>query len=166
VTNTIECFRDKDDIWGAGVSVSQELPAVYAIRNMNKMVIYDGDKPWTNDGLTTVRYGVKDNWIWSKQKPSEAWAACLYPKTNSGFGVYSPAGAGNVWNMGWTPKGEKADKAGGTEYSGSTMHFAPIAKWKLGRDTKRTFRYWIIIGGLDDIREKVYRLRGRYPNEG
>ena len=163
VTNTIECFRDKDDIWGSAVAVSQELPAVYAIRNMSRMVIYDGDKPWTNAPPNLVRYKSKDQWIWTKQKPTEPWAACVHPKTNIGFGVYSPAGANNIWNMGWTGRRKEADEKGGTEYSASTMHFASIAQWKLDRDTKRTFCYWIIIGQLDDIRSQVYQLHKQYP---
>ena len=163
VTNTIECFRGKDDIWGPAVARNQELPAVYAISNMNRLVTYDGDKPWTNYTPTIVQYGSQDKWIWAKRKPTEPWAACLYPKTNIGFGVFSPVAADNVWNMGWVPKCKEADKAGGTEYSAPTMHFAPIANWKLGCDTKRTFRYWIIIGLLNDIREKVYKLHKQYP---
>ena len=156
VTNAIQCFRDKDDMWGPAVDRAQELPAVYAIRNMNKMVIYDGDKPWTNGDLTTVKYGPKDKWIWTKQRPTEPWAACVYPETNIGFGVYSPEGEGNTWNMGFVGKPK------GTEFSSATMHFAPLAKWKLGRDTKRTFTYWIIIGELKHIRSKVYQLHKKY----
>jgi hypothetical protein len=158
VTNTIECFRDKDDLWGTARTRSQELPAVYAIRNMSQMIIYNGDEPWTNDKLTIVKYGLKDKWIWTKQKPTEPWAACVYPDTNIGFGVYSPAGNGNTWNMGWV------GKANGTEYSGPTMHFAPIAQWKLDHNTKRTYHYWIIIGELEEIRNRVYQLHKLSPN--
>ena len=161
VTNTLECFRDKDDIWGPPAANDQELPAVYPIRNLSKLVIYDGQTPWTNDTLTVVQYGPKDTWIWTRRKPTEPWAACVDPKTNIGLGVYSPAGTGNTWNMGWTGKGKKDSK--GTEYSAPTMHFAPIATWKLDRDTKRTYRYWIIIGPLDDIRAKAYQLHKTYP---
>ncbi len=165
VTNTVECFRDKNDLWGPPVNASQELPAVYAIRNLSRLVIYDGDNPWTDDTPTKVQYGPNDHWIWVKRRPTEPWAACVDPKTNIGFGVYSPAGAGNTWNMGWVPKGKRQDKARGTEYSGPTMHFAPLANWKLGYDTHRTFRYWIIIGHLKDIRARVYELHRRYPNK-
>lgn len=156
VTNIIQCFRDKDDMWGPAVKRAQELPAVYAIRNMSKMVIYDGDKPWTKGELTEVKYGPEDKWIWTKRKPTEPWAACVYPDTNIGFGVYSPEGEGNTWNMGFV------GKAQGTEYSGPTMHFAPLARWELGHKTIKEYTYWIIIGELEDIRSKVYQLYDKY----
>ena len=159
VTNAIQCFRDEDDMWGPAVKRAQELPAVYAIRNMSRMVMYDGDKPWTNDKLTTVKYGPKDKWIWTKRKPTEPWAACVYPDTNIGFGVYSPECAGNTWNMGFVGKAE------GTEYSGPTMHFAPLAKWELGRKTMKKYTYWIIIGELRDIRGKVYQLHKKHGKQ-
>ncbi len=163
VTNSIECFRDPNDLWGPAVPNSQELPAVYAIRNLSRLVIYDDDKPWTRDAMTTVKYGPKDTWIWAHRKPTEPWAACVDPKTNIGFGVYSPVCAGNTWNMGWTGKGKNNSK--GTEYSASTMHFAPLATWKLDRDTERTYRYWIIIGHINDIRDRAYQLHKKYSKD-
>lgn len=150
VRNKLECFRDKGDIWGEPRGLSQELPAVYPIRNMSKMVIYDGKEPWANKPLTLVKYTAKDTWIWTKQNPTEPWAACLYPKTNSGLGVYSPS-ATETWNMGWV--GDK-----GTEFSGPTMHFAPISKWKLAHNTVKEFEYWIIVGEISEIRKRVYCL--------
>ncbi|MCF7954477.1 MAG: hypothetical protein K9M75_01620, partial [Phycisphaerae bacterium] len=159
VTNTIECFRDKDDMWGAAVDRAQELPAVYAIRDMSKMVYYDGDKPWTNGQLSTLKYGPKDTWIWAKRKPTEPWAACVYPDKNIGFAVYSPQCAGTTWNMG------HVGKAKGTEYSSATMHFAPLAKWELGHKTMKKYTYWIIIGELKDIRSKVYKLHKKHGKQ-
>jgi hypothetical protein len=158
VTNTIVCFRNPNDPWGPPAARSQELPAVYAIRNLSRMVIYDGDKPWTNDALTSVQYGPADTWIWTRQKPTEPWAACVDPVTQRGLGVYSPAGTGNTWNMGWVGPEE------GTEYSGATMHFAPLASWSLAPDSHRTYRYWIILGNLTEIRNRAYQLHTRYPN--
>ena len=156
VTNKIECFRDENDIWGEAASRNQELPAVYLIKNMNRLVIYDGDKPWQNDKLTDVTYGPDDKWIWVRRKPTEPWAACVNPVTNIGLGVYSPEGSGNTWNMGWV------GKPTGTEYDAATMHFAPINNWSLGRDTVKEFKYWIIIGELDNIRVRVYELHKKY----
>jgi len=158
VTNTISCFRDPNDLWGPPIPLSQELPAVYAIRNLSRMVIYNGDTPWTNDTLTQVEYGPGDTNIWTRQKPTEPWAACVDPLTQRGLGVYSPAGAGNTWNMGWVGP-EK-----GTEYSYATMHFAPLASWSLAPDSRRTYRYWIILGNLTEIRHRAYQLHTRYPN--
>lgn len=160
VTNTIICFRDPNDPWGPPAARSQELPAVYAIRNLSRMVIYDGDKPWTNDALTTVQYKPGDTRIWTRQKPTEPWAACVDPVTQRGLGVYSPTGYGNTWNMGWVGPKE------GTEYSAATMHFAPLASWSLAPDSHRTYRYWIILANLTEIRGRAYELNTRYPNNG
>ncbi len=159
VSNTINCFRDPNDLWGPPAPRSQELPAVYAIRKLSRMVIYDGDRPWTNDTLTPVQYGPEDTWIWTRQKPTEPWAACVDPVTQRGLGVYSPAGTGNTWNMGWVGPAE------GTEYSPATMHFAPLASWSLAPDSRRIYRYWIILGDLEEIRRRAYQLHTRYPNE-
>jgi hypothetical protein len=158
VTSTIECFRDKEDRWGPPTPLHQELPAVYAIRNLSRMVIYDANEPWTHDALTVVQYGKEDTWIWTRQKPTEPWAACVHPQTHIGLGVYSPEGRNSTWNMGWT-----GQEPAGTEYSAAPMHFAPLAEWTLDWSTRRSWRYWIIIGHLDDIRSRVYQLHERYP---
>ena len=157
VTNKIECFRDADDLWDETLSRNQELPAVYPVRDLSRLVIYDGDKPWQNDKLTDVKYGPDEKWIWVRRKPTEPWAACVNPVTNIGLGVYSPEGIGNSWNMGWTgvlPMGKEKDAA--------TMHFAPINNWKLERDTVKEYKYWIIIGELESIRSRVYELYKKY----
>ncbi|AQQ72575.1 hypothetical protein SMSP2_02965 [Limihaloglobus sulfuriphilus] len=159
VKNTIECFRGSDDIWGPPQARSQELPAVYAIRSMSKLVIYDGDKPWRNKPLTTVKYGPDDDWIWTRQSPTEPWAACIDPKTGIGLGIYSPE-TGKTWNMGWV-----GSAGGGGEFDAATMHFAPLAQWKLGPDSSKSYTYWIIIGKLEVIREKVYNLHFKFNAE-
>lgn len=46
---------------------SQEIPAFFADRRLGVLVLYEGDKPWTNDGLRFTLPGAVNNYF----KPTE-----------------------------------------------------------------------------------------------
>jgi len=159
VTCRLIVFRDADDIWGGPVLRSQEMPAVYLIRSLSKVVSYLGDNPWTNELAEVLDYSpdpAKAPFPWAQFTPTEMWVAMVDPATDVGVGLFSPIGDFR-WNVGavGSPPGGPTD--------GQTMHMAPIRRMSLDRDSIMVYRYWIIYGDLATVRERVYQLRQKYP---
>jgi len=68
----------------------QEMPAVYTVRNLDNWVLYDGDKPFTGDKLTTARTKGNDAaYRVVNHRIAENWAA-LVNDQHFGVGVYVP----------------------------------------------------------------------------
>ncbi len=151
VDNRLVSWRQKKDIWGEPVFRHQECPAVYLIRDMEKVVFYDGDKPWQNDPLTVVTE--HSGPPWQKYYPKENWIACVYPSNNFGVGIYSTYDD-QFWYVG------SVGSSGGAK-SAATMHIAAINGKSLDYDTVWSYTYWIIIGDIDTIRARAYQIRNR-----
>lgn len=156
ITNRFISFRDPDDRWSVA-NRHQEFPAVYLIRSLSKIVTYTGDSPWTSDTLF-VEPSITPGPPWHKYFPTEDWVAMVDPNTNVGVGVYSPMG-----NLFWWVGAVRTTKTGGPTQP-QTMHMAPIRALRLERDSILTYRYWLIYGHIDTIRERVYELRETHPN--
>lgn len=154
VTCRLVTFRDPDDIWGGAVGKHQELPAVYLIRSLSKIVTYQGGSPWT--GAATEEFSYTPGPPWQKGYPTEHWVAMVNPANNIGVGLYSPIGT-TLWNIGAT-----GNPPGGPT-SPATMHMAPVRTMRLDRDSIMVYRYWLIHGDLATIRSRVYELHERYP---
>jgi len=152
VDNRLVSWRDPDDLWGGPVFAHQECPAVYLIRDMDKVVMYDGDEPWQNQPLTTITEHEPAP-PWSKHYPTEHWVACVYPENNFGVGIYSTYDD-QFWYVG------AVGSQGGTT-SAATMHVAPINGGHLDRDAVWDYTYWIIIGDVNTIRARAYELNSR-----
>ncbi|MGB1129184.1 MAG: hypothetical protein ACPG4K_03970 [Haloferula sp.] len=159
VTCRLICFRDPADVWGEARVRNQELPAVYLIRDLSKVVSYFGASPWTGDTTEAFDYSpdpAKAPFPWAQVTPTEPWMAMVDPGTDIGVGLYSPVG--NIhWNV-----GSVGGPAGGPT-SSATMHMAPLRNMKLDRDSIMVYRYWLIYGDLSTIRSRVYELHGLYP---
>lgn len=158
ITCRFTCFRDADDPWSVNAPSHQELPAVYLVRDLSKVVTYQGDSPWTNAPVENVTSNIIPGPPWHRHYPSENWVAMVNPSTNIGVGVYSPFG-----DLFWWVGATGSSPTGGPT-SGATMHMAPIRTIRLGRDSILAYRYWMIYGDLNTIRERVYQLRELYPN--
>lgn len=154
VTCRLICFRDADDVWGAARNRHQELPAVYLIRSLSKIVTYQGDVPWADDATELFPYTPGPPW--QRCYPTEHWVAMVDPATDIGVGLFSPAGT-TLWNVGAT-----GNPPGGPT-SSQTMHMAPVRGVKLDRDSILVYRYWLIHGDLTTIRSRAYELHARYP---
>jgi hypothetical protein len=155
VTCRLICFRDPDDLWDSVLKRHQELPAVYLIRSLSKVVTYTGDNPWTHDATEQVT--ITPGPPWGTHHPTESWAAMVNPTTNVGLGVFSPIGTTH-WYL-----GAAGSLAIGGPTSFGTMHMAPIRTMQLARDSILVYRYWMIYGDLTTIRNTVYELNQRYP---
>lgn len=157
VTCRFTCFRDSADIWGAPLSLHQELPAVYLIRSLSKAVTYQGSNPWNHKATEEIEtYFPGASFPWGRYHPTESWVAMVDPGTNIGVGLYSPMGT-TLWNVG------AVGLPPGGENSSQTMHMAPIRSLSLGRDSILAYRYWMIYGDIATIRARVYQLRQRHP---
>jgi hypothetical protein len=155
VTCRFTCFRDSDDIWTTINPRHQELPALYLIRSLSKVVTYQGANPWTNDAVAVSSITPGPPWI--QHFPTENWVAMVNPTNDVGVGVYSPFG-----NLFWWVGATGSPPGGPT--SSQTMHMAPIRTVRLGHDSILSYRYWMIHGDLTTIRQRVYQLRELYPH--
>jgi hypothetical protein len=146
--------RDPDDIWNSILLKNQELPATYWIRSLSKVVSYLGSSPWTGDSLSELSYTPGPPWV--KAFPGEDWIAMVDPSDDTGVGLYSPIASSHWW-YGATG----SPPAGPTD--GPTMHMAAIANVVMDRQHVLVYRYWLIYGDIDEIRDRVYELHSRYP---
>jgi hypothetical protein len=133
-----------DNLWPSN-NRDQELPAVYTIGDLSRMVTYKGDKPWTNDEVSEIFHNGPP---WTNWFNPEHWAA--YVNNNYwGLGVYNEmcteflggfAGA-NRW---------------GNTYAGSTGYISPLNKAAIGKNTIFGYDYYLILGTIDEIRKFAY----------
>lgn len=159
VTCRLIVYRDVDDIWGATVSRAQELPAVYLIRSLSKVVSYTGSNPWSGEAVAELVYSVQPPGVfpWFSAVPSEDWIAMVDPSTDIGVGLYSP-----VENIGWNYGAVGTPPGGPT--SGATMHMAPVGTAMMDRHHILIYRYWLIYGDISEIRNRIYQLHTLHPN--
>jgi hypothetical protein len=157
VTCRLICFRNTADSWSVAAR-HQELPAVYLIRTLSKVVTYQGSSPWTNAPVEDVSSNIVPGPPWIRHDPTESWVAMVNPTTNVGLGLYSPF-ARDFWWVGAT--GTTA--TGGTT-SPNTMHMAPLRTLSLERNSILSYRYWMIHGDVVTIRQRIYELHTKYPN--
>lgn len=123
----------------------QELPAVFVDYALPNLVVYDGDKPWTNDELTYIVPG----WPNQSQKSIECWAAYV-DDNHWGIGVYFP---GTVNMTTYRHPGVAGPRGGGCSY------FAPVKKFAITPGFKYEYDVYLMIGKVEQIREEVYRLQ-------
>jgi hypothetical protein len=134
----------------------QELPAAYAIADLNRVLTYAGDRPFSGDSLTEVpRTSVPQNW-----EGTEHWAACVNAQ-NFGFGVYNPEATNFYgWLYGYA-QGGPLDK--------SMCYVSPHGWEALTKTSTYSYKYFLIVGTVDQIRQEVYvrdpRLSARSDSE-
>lgn len=154
VTCRLTCFRNPADSWTVKPR-HQELPAVYFVRSLSRIVTYQGNQPWMNDDLEELSPPLGPPWM--RTKPKESWIAMVNPDTQKGMGLYSPLGS-EFWWVGVT------GSAPGGPTSPQTMHMAAIRTMALERDSIVTYRYWLIYGTVESIRERAYQLHRLHPH--
>lgn len=125
--------------------VDQELPAVYTVGKLWKLVSYAGNAPFTGDALTNLR-DVPPPWrYWNA---TESWAA-LVNSNNWGLGVYNP---GSAWFIG----GFAGTPGAGGPHDNATGYIAPIKEEILDTNIVYTYTYYLILGTVSQIRDWVY----------
>jgi hypothetical protein len=158
VKNKLTCKRT-DTIYGEGKSHNQELPAVYPISALNNLYSYFGDKPFTGEPLNKPKVVNLTSGFWGKYKNdmvSESWMAFVNDD-NWGMGVYSPKCTNFLAGMSREPGYEAHDRA--------TSYMAPLNRETLNKNTVYEFDYYLVVGDLNDIRERVYDLNKSIKNK-
>lgn len=135
----------------------QELPAFYSISALGNFVFYDGDKPWTDDGLQVLRdlpfWGGGESYHTVKEGNTETWCAWVDDE-NYGVGVFTPIA--------------EILLAGRHEYNGSaspldnaTNYVAPLCIFALEYDEPFSYTYYLTAGPLREIRQTFRQIAGR-----
>ena len=124
---------------------AQELPAVYTISRLSRLMAYTGDKPFTGDALTLVSNDWHKPWPWTRFIATERWAA-LVDQNDWGLGVFKDDGGefhGGIYGDGRTddPK------------DGSTAYLAPIHPENFDHNIVYEHRTEFAVGQLANIRK-------------
>lgn len=164
VSNKVTIART-DTIWKDGVVRDQELPAVYPIARLRDCYTYIGDAPWTGDTAVKMPDNPKgyrvdlpptdpNGFPWNRFKPTEPWAACVNPKTGTGFGIYSPR-ADATWLSGFV-NDLKRQNGRDDSMANSTSYISPLTEIALNKDSVFGYTYYLIPGSVQDVRRFVY----------
>ena len=123
----------------------QELPAVYSNGPYYRLITYRGDKPFTGDELFRIPKEPAGKRGWDYWLATEHWAT-LVNDNNWGLGIYKPDNSLFIGGF----KGKEGE--GGTN-DNPTGYIAPRHTEILDHDITYDYRYALILGSLDEIRD-------------
>ncbi len=128
----------------------QELPAVYANAPFHRVVSYQGTRPFSGDAFGPVP--VPDGkHPWSFWMGTEGWAALL-DEQDHGLGLITP---GRIHFTG----GFAGQPGPNDTLGNSTGYLAGQGQEILDHDIVYEFRYELVLGSVDEIRERAARHR-------
>ena len=149
VRNRLTCHRT-DRIYGDSILCDQELPAVYPISALRNLYSYQGNAPFTQAPSMKHQVINLSSGFWGiYQNVPENWMA-FTDDSGWGMAVFNPmctkflAGRAGV-------EGKEAS-------DGSTSYIAPVKKEILYKNSVYEYRYYILIGKLEEMRSKIYTL--------
>lgn len=150
VRNRLTCHRT-DRIYGDSIMSDQELPAVYPVSALQNLVTYQGDAPFTNAPVQKLPVINLSSGFWGiYEKVSENWMA-FTDDANWGMAVYNPLCSKFLAGLSGVTGKEAED--------GSTSYIAPVKKEILYKTCVYEYRYYILIGTLEEMRGKIYSLK-------
>ena len=123
----------------------QEIPAVFLEPDLDTLILYDDDQPWTNGPL----HRSKPGWPNESRKMTEHWAAYV-DQDGNGLGVLVPAAdLLTCYRFG-----------DGKREHGSCSYFAPLTRFAV--TPGRVFEYdiYLTAGSVDEIRTRFRRITG------
>lgn len=133
----------------------QELPAVYTISKLWRLMSYVGDQPFTGAPLTHVTNDWRKPWPWTRFTATERWAA-LVNDDNWGLGVFKDDG-------GEFHGGIHGDGRSDDPKHGSTAYVAPIHTENFDHNIVYEHRTVFMIGQLDELRRRFNALATKSP---
>ena len=133
----------------------QELPAVYTISKLWRLMSYTGDQPFTGDALTHVTNDWHKPWPWTRFIGTERWAA-LVGDDGWGLGVFKDDGG--EFHGGIHGNGRSDDPK-----HGSTAYVAPIHVENFDHNIVYEHRTVFMTGQLESIRKQFNRLASPQP---
>ncbi len=134
---------------------SQELPAVYTISKLSRLMSYVGNKPFTGDTLTQVTNDWRKPWPWTRFIATEGWAA-LVDDHDWGLGVFKADG-------GEFHGGIYGDERSEDPKHSSTAYLAPIHVENFDYNIVYEHRTEFVVGKLAYIRERFTQMATRIP---
>lgn len=134
-------------------ALDQELPAVYTIGKLHRLMAYTGDNPFADKPLTEIpRRPAKDGRPqWTTFFATEHWAA-LVDDDDWGLGVIHPDVVRFVGGFAGTPN------TGGPD-DDPTGYLAPVRQEILDQNTVYEYRYTLALDSLTNIRKEAYKQR-------
>lgn len=155
VRNKLTSHRT-DNRWSTQVR-DQELPAVYSIGDLSRLVTYEGPEPFTQAPVKDIVNNGPPWATWGRDQPTEKWAA-LVNGESWGVGVYNKDTEFFTGGFHGTP--------GGGEFDNSTGYISPLKRVALKKQDTLPYEYDLIVGTLDEIRKFAYAAEGReYPDK-
>lgn len=134
---------------------AQELPAVYTISRLSRLMAYTGDQPFTGAPLTQVTNDWRQPWPWTRFTATERWAA-LVDDTGWGLGVFKD-------NGGEFHGGIYGDQRSDDPKHGSTSYVAPIHRDHFDHNIVYEHRTSFMVGQLDDVRRRFNAMATPTP---
>ena len=128
----------------------QELPAVYTISKLSRLMSYTGDRPFTGDALTQVSNDWRKPWPWTRFVASERWAA-LVDDHDWGLGVFKDDG-------GEFHGGIYGDERYDDPKHGSTAYVAPIHLENFDHNVVYEHRTALVVGRLATMRQRFCEM--------
>jgi hypothetical protein len=133
----------------------QELPAVYTISKLWRLISYTGDKPFTEDKLTHVTNDWHKPWPWTRFVATERWAA-LVDDSDWGLGVFKD-------DSGEFHGGVHGDGRSDDPKHGSTAYVAPIHMENFDHNIVYEHRTEFMVGKLAEIRRRFTQMATKTP---
>lgn len=133
----------------------QELPAVYTISKLSRLMSYTGERPFTLAPLTHVTNDWRKPWPWTRFLASERWAA-LVDEGNWGLGVFKNDG-------GEFHGGTHGDDRSDDPKHGSTAYVAPIHTENFDHNIVYEHSTVFMVGDLAEIRQRLNKLATKEP---
>lgn len=145
------CQREEDDRWGRATFRAQEIPACYFTRNFSRVKSYLGEGKWRDESHPPGP-------PWGKTDPPLNVMA-LFEEKGQGVALFSPS-ATQHWNFG--PHRKEVSR---NPTAGPCMHVAPIDRVKLDAKSTYRVRYWLVVGDIATLSQRLDFLLQKYAGE-
>ncbi len=124
----------------------QEVPATFINPAYDKMVIYQGDQPWSDDPLTTSQPG----WPNESRKIPEGWAAWVNAE-NRGVGLFAPVAKElTCYRFGSSPTA-----------TGACSYFAPIVTFSITPGLHFEYEAALAVGTPEEMRASFKAIKDK-----
>ena len=133
----------------------QELPAVYTISRLGRLMSYTGDQPFSGAPLTHVTNDWRRPWPWTRFLATEGWAA-LVDDSGWGLGVFKADGLEFHGGL-------HGDARSDDPKHGSTAYVAPIHHEHFDHNLVYEHRTEFLVGRLEEMRRRFNAMADRKP---
>lgn len=133
----------------------QELPAVYTISTLDRVITYAGDKPFTGDALKHIENDWHKPWPWTSFIATEGWAA-MVNSNDWGLGIFKDDGS--EFHGGLHGEAGCADPMGWP-----TTYLAPIHAEMIDHNIVYDYHTEFMVGQLADMRRYFNSIATKTP---